>query len=175
MASTNGLPPGGDEDRATGFVICVSITTIAALLVVALRIYVRTRIIRAVGRDDWAILLAMVIPPADRSILSLTGNSGLRITSVDLCVSGSRLWLWPTRILSYPKSTDEFDQVQCPCNDCSCSEHLLLQDIRLPICVASIERCDRDEAQIVLVHLYRGSFRRQCARRHQSCRPVYSH
>ena len=61
MASTLQRPAGGDVSRAPGFIACVITTTIAALVTVCLRMYVRVRILHATGWDDWVILLAMVI------------------------------------------------------------------------------------------------------------------
>ena len=61
MASLSQEPAGGDVSRAPGFIACVVSLTTAALVMVGLRMYVRVRILHAVGWDDWAILLAMVM------------------------------------------------------------------------------------------------------------------
>ena len=53
-------PPGGDFDKGPAF-LAVSLTTIIiALTFVCVRIYVRTRIVRAFGWDDWMVALAGV-------------------------------------------------------------------------------------------------------------------
>ena len=54
-------PPVPDQNRGPGFLAEVVITTVAALVTVALRFYVRTHVVRALGWDDWIILLSMVI------------------------------------------------------------------------------------------------------------------
>ena len=62
MMDTLSLEPhNGDVSRAHGFIACAAITTAAALVMVCLRMYVRTRVIHALGWDDWTILGAMVI------------------------------------------------------------------------------------------------------------------
>lgn len=54
--------PVPDHNRGPGFLAEVTITTVAALVTVALRFYVRTHIVHALGWDDWIILLSMVKP-----------------------------------------------------------------------------------------------------------------
>lgn len=49
-----------DSNRAPAFLACVTITSGVALVLVALRIYVRLRIVRTFGSDDYTILLATV-------------------------------------------------------------------------------------------------------------------
>ena len=53
-------PPDGDLNKGPIFLIVTLITATIALILVGLRMYVRTKIIRAVGWDDWMIILAMV-------------------------------------------------------------------------------------------------------------------
>lgn len=60
MNASMQYPPVPDENRGSGFLACSTIITVAALITVTLRFYVRARIVHAVGWDDWIILLAMV-------------------------------------------------------------------------------------------------------------------
>lgn len=60
MDSYQQPPPDGDLDKGPIFLTVTLITATIALVVVGLRVYVRTKIIRAVGWDDWMIILAMV-------------------------------------------------------------------------------------------------------------------
>ena len=53
-------PPGANVDRGPGYMACGLVTTIAALIAVCLRMYVRMRIVHAVGWDDWMIVFAVV-------------------------------------------------------------------------------------------------------------------
>lgn len=61
MASPLQPPPGGDEDRGPQFIVAAAVTTVAALIAVCLRTYVRIRIVRAVGIDDYMIIVSMVM------------------------------------------------------------------------------------------------------------------
>lgn len=61
-------PPGGDHNKGPAFLAVSLTTTIVALTFVGLRIYVRTRIVRALGWDDWTIVLAMILATVDTAI-----------------------------------------------------------------------------------------------------------
>lgn len=54
------IPPGGDQNR--GYIIIVVNSVLAALcsITIALRIYIRTRILDNIGPDDYTILVALV-------------------------------------------------------------------------------------------------------------------
>ena len=53
-------PPGGDHNKGPTFLaVSTTTTTVIAFVLVCLRIYVRTRVVRAVGWDDWMIIIAM--------------------------------------------------------------------------------------------------------------------
>ena len=60
MDSYHQPPPDGDLNKGPIVLTVTLITAIIALILVGLRMYVRTKIIRAVGCDDWTIILAMV-------------------------------------------------------------------------------------------------------------------
>ena len=61
MSSTPGAPPpGGDENIGYKLVIVASTTIATCAITILLRMYVRARIVRAVGWDDWLMLLALV-------------------------------------------------------------------------------------------------------------------
>ena len=49
-----------DDDRAPLFVACVTVTSAVAVVLASLRSYVRLRIVRNFGPDDWTSLLAAV-------------------------------------------------------------------------------------------------------------------
>lgn len=51
-----------DDDRAPLFVACVTTTSAVAVVLASLRTYVRLRIVRSFGADDWTSLLATVYP-----------------------------------------------------------------------------------------------------------------
>ena len=55
-----GPPPGGDRNIGGRLVVLQSILISFATLLIALRLYVRSRIIRALGLDDFFIVLALV-------------------------------------------------------------------------------------------------------------------
>ncbi|KAG8529633.1 uncharacterized protein KY384_005113 [Bacidia gigantensis] len=50
----------GDENRGPGQIACMSVTAIAALVVVCLRVYVRRSFVQRLGLDDRTIILAMI-------------------------------------------------------------------------------------------------------------------
>ena len=61
MSSTSAAPPpGGDENIGYRLVIVASTTIATGAITILLRMYVRARIVRAVGWDDWLMLLALV-------------------------------------------------------------------------------------------------------------------
>ena len=51
------------SNRAPDFIACMVTTTIMALILVSLRLYVRLAIVRKLGADDCTIVLAMVNTP----------------------------------------------------------------------------------------------------------------
>ena len=61
MASVLQPPTGGDESRGPGLEGALVVLTTASLVAVCLRMYVRMRIVRAVGIDDWTIIAGMVV------------------------------------------------------------------------------------------------------------------
>ena len=60
MDSQSQPPPGGDESRAGSFIALTVTTTGVAGVFVAVRMYTRLAISRAVGWDDYTIILALV-------------------------------------------------------------------------------------------------------------------
>ena len=61
MSSTSAAPPpGGDENIGYKLVIVATTTIATGAITILLRMYVRARIVRAVGWDDWLMLLALV-------------------------------------------------------------------------------------------------------------------
>lgn len=87
-------PLGPNDNRAPSFIACGLVTTIAALTAVCLRIYVRTRIVHAVGWDDWTAIFTMVIHRLDLSRNCIDDPPACRFThnTVELCRGISRLW-----------------------------------------------------------------------------------
>lgn len=72
--------PVPDENRGSGFLACSTVITVAALITVTLRFYVRAGIVHAVGWDDWMILLAMVkIILYLGYVISITADFFLRV------------------------------------------------------------------------------------------------
>lgn len=55
-----GPPPAGDVNKGPGIIGTLVATTSTCIVVVALRFWVRRRIVKIVGWDDWTILLALV-------------------------------------------------------------------------------------------------------------------
>lgn len=55
-----------NENKGPGCIAFAAIMTTLSLVFVSVRFYVRTRIVRAIGWDDWVILLSVVrdSPPA---------------------------------------------------------------------------------------------------------------
>lgn len=53
-------PPGGDQNHGNRIIILQSILLPLATALIVLRLYVRTRIIRALGLDDLSIVVALV-------------------------------------------------------------------------------------------------------------------
>lgn len=64
MAEAKGPLPDPNDNRAPGFIACLAITTFAALVTVCLRVYVRARVIRMLGWDDYTAIFAMVRQPS---------------------------------------------------------------------------------------------------------------
>ncbi|KAK0648212.1 hypothetical protein B0T16DRAFT_113643 [Cercophora newfieldiana] len=56
MAPTDTPPAGGDVDRGPVILAVTIVTTVLALIVVALRIWVRLKIVKNVGWDDYTII-----------------------------------------------------------------------------------------------------------------------
>lgn len=61
MESITQPPAGGDESRGPSLLAALLVMLIASLVAVGARMYVRTRIVRSVGMDDWTIIAATVI------------------------------------------------------------------------------------------------------------------
>jgi len=62
MASTNGADKGvPDEDQGPVILGATLTVTIAALITMATRLYVRARMIRNVGWDDYVMISAMTL------------------------------------------------------------------------------------------------------------------
>lgn len=55
-----GPPPEGDVNQGPGIIGTLAATTSTCIMIVALRFWVRGRIMKAIGWDDWTILLALV-------------------------------------------------------------------------------------------------------------------
>ena len=147
-------PAGGDQDRGPGFIAAAIITTTAALTTVCLRMYVRTRIVHAVGLDDWAIIISMVISYS----LSTVGDAFLIIRTdllsdhTSLQCSGNLEWPRQTRILSRTTGKDRISKIQCPSDRGPCPEHIVLESIHLPIAFALNRRRRCQEKEILSLH-----------------------
>ena len=59
-SSLSPSPEGGDEDIGYKLVAVAVATISIASVIVAIRLYVRIKIARAVGWDDWFMLLSLV-------------------------------------------------------------------------------------------------------------------
>ena len=55
-----GPPAEGDVNLGLGIIASVAVTTTACIFTVVLRFWVRGRLVKAIGWDDWTILLALV-------------------------------------------------------------------------------------------------------------------
>lgn len=68
-------PPAGfgmpDEQRGTTILVSTSITTSIALVIVCMRLYVRSQIVRSVGKDDYWILAAVVCTKSQTALFEL--------------------------------------------------------------------------------------------------------
>lgn len=62
MSDPSGAPALADVSRAYMVSVPTIVTTVIALILTALRMYVRIRMIKMVDWDDWFNLLAMVSP-----------------------------------------------------------------------------------------------------------------
>ena len=83
MADTGRLPPelipGFHDDRSGLVVFCVVFCLVVATAMVCLRIWTRAFILKKVGADDWAAIIALVCyqtinnnPPSDPLHIELT-------------------------------------------------------------------------------------------------------
>jgi hypothetical protein len=54
--------PGRDDNRASGIVASATLLWVLGASLVALRFYVRTKIVRVFGIEDWTLLVALVSP-----------------------------------------------------------------------------------------------------------------
>lgn len=61
--SSMDAPPDGDVNRAPALLVALWLTTSIALIVFAARLYVRIRIIKYHGLDDYWIVASMVSTP----------------------------------------------------------------------------------------------------------------
>ena len=105
--------PDNNHNRAPGFIACVSVFSVTALILVALRLYVRLRIVRLFGADDFATLLAMVCIPATPS--DCFSVDLWKITETDLLYRrpllqrhASLTGLWPA-CYSFDSTTTNWD------------------------------------------------------------------
>ncbi len=55
-----GPPPDGDQNASPGLLATTIMATIITVIILAARFWVRIRIVKKVGWDDWTILLAGV-------------------------------------------------------------------------------------------------------------------
>jgi len=62
MAQPSTVSLDGDHNRALELMIPTGITFIAALVLASLRLYVRIKVVRKLGKDDLFILLGKVGP-----------------------------------------------------------------------------------------------------------------
>jgi hypothetical protein len=61
MPTTTGNASEVENDSHLGIIIGVQTAlTVLAVIVVSLRLYVRTRLVRSFGRDDWTMAIAGV-------------------------------------------------------------------------------------------------------------------
>jgi len=67
VMATSNPPPGGDISRAYVVAVPTVLTVIIAAILTALRLYVRTRMLKRLEWDDFFNVLAMVSRPSDRN------------------------------------------------------------------------------------------------------------
>ena len=60
MANLGPVPPGGDVNRGGSIIALQAVTVSVAVILIALRLYVRARIVHALAWDDFFIVLALV-------------------------------------------------------------------------------------------------------------------
>ena len=53
-------PPGGDQNRGYILIVVSSIFTVLASIAIALRIYIRIKLVPSMGSDDYTALVAWV-------------------------------------------------------------------------------------------------------------------
>ena len=63
MADTGPVPIDGDVNRGGSVIALQAVTISVAVILIALRLYVRARIFRALAWDDFFIVLALVSEP----------------------------------------------------------------------------------------------------------------
>lgn len=57
---TSPTPPMGDENRALGMIVTTVLVSVVADVVVCMRMWIRFRMIKHIGWDDWTIVAAAV-------------------------------------------------------------------------------------------------------------------
>ena len=62
MDTTLQTPSGGDQNLGPALIGVAVGSFVPAFIVVCLRLWIRAKVIRAVGWDDWIIVLAIVNP-----------------------------------------------------------------------------------------------------------------
>jgi hypothetical protein len=64
---TGSLPPNAHESMAGSLIAYAIVFVLMDMVIVALRFYVRLRVIRRVGLDDWALAATLVRSPLAQS------------------------------------------------------------------------------------------------------------
>jgi hypothetical protein len=68
MSSSPFVPlTGKDETQGPQLIVAATLLWVLAASLVALRFYIRTKIVRVLGADDWTLLAALVCFPESRS------------------------------------------------------------------------------------------------------------
>ena len=82
-----------DVSRNLGHIVWVVVTATAAMIVVCLRFYVRMRVVRAIGWDDWTILVALVIQSSLDSKFLLDNRHRVSVFSAWLSTQYCLRWV----------------------------------------------------------------------------------
>ena len=125
MPSSGPPPPGGDQNIGNRLVVLQSILISVATTLVALRLYVRARIVRGMGLDDFFLVLALVRISTYGSVGSATRTkvAVTRLAHLYFLHPCGRRWAGTAYILSLKTSNTKILQncTHCPTNNHSCN------------------------------------------------------